>query len=164
MTFRTEGEIVGAVNAARDLTNLVISYLTLYRKYAQGMRGVTIPDDPYTVVFLPMIGESTIQVKLVHTQTSSHQEPMYYDVDDDNYNESWGASNISHETTVFTESLEENIILIPFGRLLTSRENMELDIKRFAEIEKKRLHEMDRESKITAYQEAIRQLQEGSTR
>lgn len=159
MTFRSEGDIVYASNAAQNLTNLVIAYLTLYRKHAQGLRGVTIPSEPYTVVFLPMIGEPALHVKLVFTKTSDHQEPVYYDVDDDNYSESWGASNVSHHVTVFTRSTEEASFVIPFGLLLMSKENMELAIKRFAETEKNRLQEVERESKIAAHQQAIRKLQ-----
>ncbi len=38
---------------------------------------------------------------------------------------------------------------------------MELSVKTFAEAEKKRLREANRQSKIAAHQEAIRKLHEG---
>jgi hypothetical protein len=160
MTFRSEGDIVHASNSAQNLTNLVIAYLTFYQQYANGLNGVSIPTEPYTVVFLPMIGKQELQVRLIYTLTRSHQEPVYYDVDDDNFSESWGASNVSHHVTVFSKQLEERVLTIPFGALLRSRENMQHDIQRFAEQEKKRLQEVARQSKIAAHQEAIRKLQE----
>jgi hypothetical protein len=160
MRFCSEGDIVYASNSAQSLTNLVIAYLTLYQQYANGLGGVTVPTEPYTVVFLPMVGERALHVKLVHTVTRSHSEPVYYDVDDDDFNESWGASNVSHHVTVFSHQLEEKVLTIPFEALLCSRENMRQDIQRFAETEKKRLQEVERQSKIAAHQEAIRKLQE----
>jgi hypothetical protein len=97
MTFRSEGELVFAVNAARDLTNLAIACLEFYRRYAQGLLGIWIPVEPFTVVFLPLDNANSLKVRLVYTKTSNHQEPVYYDVDDDNYSESWGASNLSDD-------------------------------------------------------------------
>jgi hypothetical protein len=162
MRFCSEGDIVHASNSAQSLSNLVIAYLTIYQKYANGLNGVTVPTEPYTVVFLPMVGKQALHVKLVYTVTRSHSEPVYYDVDDDNFNESWGASNVSHNVTVFSHHLEEKVITIPFEALLCSREDMKQDIQRFAEQEKKRLQEVERQSKIAAHQEAIRKLQENT--
>jgi hypothetical protein len=160
MTFRTESDIVYAVNAARDLTNLVVACLEFYRRYAQGLLGIRIPVEPFTVVFLPLDNADSLKLRLVYTKTNNHQEPVYYDVDDDNYSESWGSSNVSHHVTVITKTTEEQVFSIPFKLLLSSKENMELSIKRFAEVERKRLQEKERESKIAAHQEEIRKLQE----
>lgn len=160
MVFRSEGDIVHASNAAQDLTNLVIAYLTLYKKHAQGMGGVTVPDAPYTVVFLPMREEGKLRVKLVFQEYWSYQEAVYYDVDDDRFSESFGASNVSHHVTVDTERTVDKGLLIPFASLLLPRDDMEAAIKRFAESERNRLQELERESKIAAHQEAIRKLQE----
>jgi predicted RNA-binding protein with RPS1 domain len=160
MTFRSEGELVFAVNAARDLTNLAIACLEFYRRYALGLLGIWIPVEPFTVVFLPLDNANSLKVRLVYTKTSNHQEPVYYDVDDDNYSESWGASNLSHYVTVITKTTEEQVFSIPFKLLLSSKENLELSIKRFAESERKQLQEKERESKIAAHQEAIRKLTE----
>lgn len=160
MTFRTEGDIVYAVNAARDLTNLAVACLEAYRRYAQGLLGVWIPVETFTVVFLPITNADSIKVKLVYTKTSDHQEPVYYDVDDENFSASWGASNVSHHVTVITKTTEEQVFSIPFKLLLSKKEDIELTVKRFAEIERNRLLEVERESKIAAHQEAIRKLQE----
>jgi hypothetical protein len=157
--FRTDSDIVQAVNASIDLKNLVIEYLMLWQKYAQDLNGVHVPTDPFTVEFLPM-EEERVRVKLIYTKTRSHQEAVYYDVDHDNYSESWGASNVSHHVTKFTRTLSEHIISIHFSSLLRSKENMIKDIQAFAEREKKRLQEVERQSKIAAHQEAIRKLEE----
>jgi hypothetical protein len=160
MTFRTESEIVQASNASQDLANLVRAYFNIHRKYAQGLGGVTVPDEPYEVVFMPMNKEGMLRVKLVYSKTTSHQSPVYYDVDDDNFSESWGSSNISHYHTTYTTGTGELGFNIPFKLLLQSRENIELSVKKFAEEERKRLQEVERQSKIAAHQEAIRKLQE----
>jgi hypothetical protein len=160
MTFRTESDIVYAVNAARDLTNLVVACLEFYRRYAQGLLGIRIPVEPFTVVFLPLDNADSLKLRLVYTKTNNHQEPVYYDVDDDNYSESWGSSNVSHHVTVITKTTEEQVFSIPFKLLLSKKEDIELTVKRFAEIERNRLLEVERESKIAAHQEAIRKLQE----
>jgi hypothetical protein len=160
MTFRSEGDLVHAVNAARDLTNLAVFCLETYRRYAQGLLGVQVPVEPFTVVFLPLTNADSIKVKLVYTKTSDHQEPVYYDVDDENFSESWGASNVSHNVTVITKTTEEKVFSIPFRLLLSKKEDIELTVKRFAEVERNRLQDAERESKIAAHQEAIRKLQE----
>lgn len=162
MTFRSEGDIVYAANAARDLTSLVTAYLTLYRKYAQGMNGVRVPDQSYTVVILPLRHEGKLHVKLVYTSTDSYQEPVYYDLDDENRSDSWGSDNISHYATMTSTHIEEDGILIPMAILLQSKEKMEESVKTFAQNEKNRLQEIERRSRIAAHQEAIRKLQEES--
>lgn len=163
MTFRSEGDIIYAANAARDLNNLVVAYLTLFKKYTQGMNDVRVPDGNYTVVILPQNTPRKLRVKLVSEEVSSYESPVY--ADNGGYEEpefgSYGSTGqpISHYETVFTERTVDQAILIPIPSLLQSKEKMEESMKRFAENEKKRLQEIERQSKIAAHQEAIRQLQ-----
>lgn len=146
--FLSEADLVYASNAAQDLTNLVVAYFEFYRKHANGLNGITIPSAPYTVVFLPMGTPDALCVRIIHTKTDMHQSPVYYDYDDENFSESWGASNVSHYVTHSKTSIVENSIFIPFAHLLCSREKMEQGIKDFAARKEAELQEKQRRAKI----------------
>lgn len=158
MIFRSESDIVYASNASQSLANLVRAYLELYRKYANGLNGINIPSKNYAVVFQPMRKEGYLNVGLVYTRTDMHQSPVYYDVDDDEFDESWGADNVSHYTTSTTDTIIEQHILIPFGHLLCNQEKMEQSIKEFAERKEKELQEEQRRSKIRALEVELERL------
>lgn len=166
MTFRTEGDIIYAANAARDLSNLVVAYLTFFKQYAQGKNGVKVPSENYTVVILPQTEPGKLRVKLSFEEVSSYESPVY--ADNSGYEESEFGSygdtgrGVSHYETCYTTSTVDKWLTIPIRSLLLSKEEMELEIKTFADKERKRLQELERESKIAAHQEAIRKLQEQS--
>lgn len=158
MIFRSESDIVYASNASQSLANLVRSYLELYRQYANGLNGVNIPSERYAIVFQPMHKEGFLTVALTYTRTDLHQSPVYYDVDDDNFSESWGADNVSHYATVTTKTLVDSFITIPFSHLLCSEANMKKIIMDFAERKKKELLEDQRRSKIRELEDELERL------
>lgn len=148
--FRSEGDLVLAANQAQDLSSLVRAYLEMYKKHAQGINGVKIPTSRYDIVFMPLKFEHEIAVKLVFSRTETWTEPVYYDVDDDNFSESWGSDNVSHHVTKSSTNPDEIVIRIPCSHLLLAQEQMEdLIIKQAAkyradEAEQQRLDEIKR--------------------
>jgi hypothetical protein len=157
MTIRTEAQIVLAANLAQDLTNLVVAYLELWRQHAQGVNGITVPDEPYTVVFQPLRSEF-LHFKLVHTQTVTWEEPVYYDVDSDYFQESWGASNLSHHVSRWRKEIREHGLGIPFKVLLQARGQMEGSIKAVAAAVHAEEEERARLARIAELQAEIDQL------
>lgn len=132
MTFRTEAELVRASSGAQDLTNLCKAYLKLWRQYANGKKGVTVPASHYTLAFRPM-SEGHIEFVIVSTGTNYWEEPEYYDVDSDYFSESWGSSNISGYRTRSEDVINECAVRIPFACLLLSKEDMEASVKKVSE-------------------------------
>ena len=159
MTIRTEGDIVLASNMAQDLTNLVVAYLEFYKKYAQGINGIRIPTERYTVIFQPMQEAGKLAVKLIYTKTTTWQEPEYYDVDSDYFDESWGASNVSGYSIRYSNSIEEEALTIPFSLLLLSRDAMEKQVIDFANRKKAEAEEQERLAEIAKYKAKIEELE-----
>jgi hypothetical protein len=158
MTIRSESQIMAAANAAQDLTNLVVAYLELYKRHAQGLNGVTVPTEPYTVVFRPMHHEGMLAVALVYTKTVTWDEPIYYDVGSDYFSESLGAENISGYQLQSESHTEETRLSIPFAVLLLSREHMEQQVLAFATSKRNEITEQRRLAKIAEHEAAIRAL------
>ena len=161
MIFRSESDIVYASNASQSLANLVRAYLELYRRYANGLNGINIPSEQYAIVFQPMHKEGFLTVALTYTRTDLHQSPVYYDVDDDNFSESWGASNVSHYETVTTKTLVDSFITIPFSHLLCNEANMKKIIMDFAERKQKQLQEDQKKARIQELEEEIERIRSG---
>jgi len=162
MILRTEGDIVSASNAAQSLTNLVVAYLELYKKHAQGLNDVRIPTEPYTVIFRPMRTEGMLEVELIYTQTSTWSEPDYYDVDSDYFDESLGASNVSGYTTRSSSSIREYGLKIPFAVLLRSKEDMEKHLKDFVKRKKAEEEEKERKAEINRLKAKLAELENGA--
>lgn len=158
MTIRTEGQIVGAANAAQDLTNIVVAYLELYRKHAQGLNGVKVPDEEYTVIFRPILKEGYLPVTLVYTKTTTWRKATHYDVNDDMFDERLGADNVSGYTVERDTDTEEYGLSIPFKALLRTKEQMEQDIKAYAAREQAALKEKQRLAEIAQHEAAIAKL------
>lgn len=156
-TLHTEADIVRAFDGARDLTNLVVAYLTLWRKYANGLSGVRVPDQNFTVSFL-RIDVDRVHFKIVYTVTEVTQEPVYYDVDDDCFQEGYGNTNVSHYVPVFDPRLCEAGVALPFSALLQSKADMEFGIRKFAENEKKSLHQKQVQGKISELESELQRL------
>ena len=157
MPFRNESDLVRAINEARDLTNLVVAYLEIYRRRANGINGVKIPSEEYTVIFQQM-QEGFARVMLVYTKTQTWQEPVYYDVDDDNFQESFGASNVSHYHTRSSSQIEEKVILIPFAHLLLPKTEMERVLQKQADEHAVRLQEAKTQARILELEAELKTL------
>jgi len=159
MTFRTIGSLVGAANAARDLTNLVVAYLNLWRQHANGMNGVTIPDENYTVVFQPP-REDALAFTVAWTRTVTWTTPTYYDVDDDYFVESYSpTANISGEETHSELRVEERNFIIPYSALLRSEADMKAHVLATAARIRAQEAEAERQREIAALQAKLADLQ-----
>lgn len=159
MTFRTDGQIILAVNLATDLTNLVKSYLELWKKHANGINGVWVPSDEYTVIFKPTKQDGFLSIVLSYTRTSHWEEPTYCDVDSDYFSESYGgSSNVSGSISRSEDYHEEKGFQIPFTSLLRTFEGMEENIKKFAAENKRKEDELVRARKIKELEDELKEL------
>ena len=152
MMLRTEGDFVRASNMAQDLTNLVVTYLKFWRKYANGRNNVNIPNDNFGVIFLPMKKEGRLEVGILYTRTDHWQTPEYYDVDDDNYTEGYGSgdANICGYTSHSAEVHCESLISLAFTLLMHTPEDMEKSVIDYVKHEKAKEAEELRLKKIAA--------------
>lgn len=160
MLLRSEGDFVRASNMAQDLTNLVVTYLKFWRKYANGRNNVTIPDDTFGVIFLPMKTEGKLEVGLLYTRTDHWQTPEYYDVDDDQYTEGYGSgdANICGYTSHTAKVNCEIFISIPFAVLAKTPDQMEQSVKTFVATEKAKEAEETRLATIAKLEEDLAKL------
>jgi hypothetical protein len=161
-TFRTEGALVGAANEARALTALVCAYLDLWRKHANGVYGITIPREEFNVIFRAPT-EKGVDFKIIYTRTHSREVAEYYDVDSDYFSESWGSSNISGYRIEHSTSIYEDGLMIPYGALLKSKEDMEKSIIDSAERYKKEQAEAERQRQIKEAEARLRELRGDAT-
>lgn len=158
-TFRTEGQLVGAANGSRALTSLVCAYLDLWEKHANGCYGVFVPREKFTVVFSAP-SEKGICFTLVYTKTHMREVPHYYDVDDDNFVEGFGADNTAGYTIETSQSINEKSLVIPYKALLMSSEDMEKEIIAGAARYKKAEAEKEHQRKIKEAEDRLHELRE----
>jgi len=135
MLLRSESDFIWVTNAAYDLAGLVTAYLKLFRKHINGYADIRIPDEDFAVTFEPSKTEGMITVQLWWTRHYTTSTPVYYDVDDDNFSEAWGADNTCGSETHHHSSRESPGINIPIANLMRSKEQMEADfVQRAAKI------------------------------
>lgn len=133
MPFRTESEIILAVNNAADLTNLITAYLKHYKAackqcdlYEKNLLKDVSTDD-FSVTIIKLTSRNSVafvEVGVTWVATGYTETPRYYDVDDDNFNESWGADNISGYTCTTYSSEKVVYVAIPISHLLMSEKSM----------------------------------------
>jgi hypothetical protein len=157
--LRTEGDFVRAVDMARDLTNLVMQYLALWHKHANGVNGLEAPSGRYRIVFLAPSKSDEIHFEILLAETISREEPVYYDSDSDYFSESWGASNISGYTTSFSTDIVQRCVKMPIAALMQSPEQMERSVIEIAAKDKVAKAEATRLAKVAALEKELKELQ-----
>ncbi len=121
MSIRTEGDVVAALNLSCELSGLVARYLQIYRRYANGVNGVTVPSTFTVVLKQPTQGDdNTVRVNctLIHEHTTSYEVPTYYSPDDDNHVEGYGVLNVSGYEVKTNSRVEKDGVSIPWRLLL----------------------------------------------
>lgn len=165
MALRTVNDIIYAHNQARDLINLVIAYLRLWREYANGCYKVSVDSDRFTVVIQPMTSDAVLRVGIVYTKTQTWEEPEYYDVDDDNHVESYSSrANICGYRSHSEDVTCEKYFTIPVKHLLLNQTDMIKLIKDFAVKAKTEEAEALRLSKIAALESQLEKLKSGAAK
>lgn len=163
MFLRNESDFVYAFNAAQDLTALVATYLIEFRRYANGLNGVNVPKEPFTVVLQKIKEDRRVVVTLVSTRTEFHRSPVYYDYEDDNFVEGYGAhTNVSHYTTSSSRSTQEDCIEIPMSVLMLTKEKMVESIKSFAATKNAEIKAAKDEARIRQLQAEIDKIRNDS--
>lgn len=164
MMLRSEGDFILASNMAQDLTNLVMQYLRLWRKHANGRSNVTVPKENFCVIFTKMKEQGYVNFKIIYTYTTYSDEPVYYDTDSDYFNESWGASNISHHVKVREDHLTEEHYSLPIRALMMPPDKMEAAIKQFVIDDQARINEINRLKRITELEKELGTLKSNDSK
>lgn len=157
--IRSESDVILAINMARDLEGMVTGFLIIWRKYANGLFGVTIPDTKFSITLCSpkqdVNGQCIVSVKLHYSQTHTYSVPVYYDSDSDHFSESWGASNISGYTSSSDTEYQSIIIDIPVNLLLHTESKLIDNIKNIAAVENTRIKNEHRKTEIEHLQKKI---------
>lgn len=155
--LRSESDIVSAVNGSRDLIGLAVTFLKLWRKHANGVNNVTIPNEDFNLVLMPLKKEGMLSVGLFYTRTDHWSTPTYYDVDDDMYVESYSSSaNISGSESHSKDVRCDKFIDLPFKMLMSPK--MEVDIIQLAEADKIKKSQAAKVEKIAALERQLSKL------
>jgi len=121
MSLLTIGCLIRAANAAKDLQAMAANFFLNQRKYANGVNGVVVPDEPFVVV--PVGVKGTIEVPriefaLVWTEHQTWQVADYLSLDHESFSESWGADNSNGYHTESRECQRERRITVVAAQLL----------------------------------------------
>ena len=164
MMIRSDGDIVRTVNTARDLTGLVVTFLKLWRKNANGVNDVSIPSEDFNVAFMPLKKENMLSVGLFYTRTDHWTTPTYLDPDDDMYVEGYGSgdSNISGYSSHSSDVRYDMYVEIPFKMLMST--TIEADIKQIAATDKAKKKEAARLTEIADLEAKLAELLSESTK
>lgn len=160
MSLRTIGDLISAADAAQDLQARGRGFLLNWRKHANGVNGVTIPNEEFVVVPEAVAKGSPddphLAFALVWIERTSWQVAEYFDADDDDFDESWGANNIRGYSIQTSQSTRDMHINVPAGFLLVDEAEQVKRLKALkanadkAEKERQRLAEIARLQKELA--------------
>ncbi len=120
--FYNEGQIVKAFNDSRDLKNLVLMFLGLYKSIANKVNGINLTNESIRFVYLHSItnvNEPIIKVSLQNTETASYSN-FVPDLDPDY--EGYGTPG--HYEESFSSHVIFSSIDIPIRLLLLTKEEM----------------------------------------
>ncbi len=154
----TEGQIIHAANAARDLGALVLRYIELFREHANGYNDVRIPDGALFIGFRAQKKEGFLCV-VVHKKsevTNSHEEryePSGYGVTSDSTDDMGYATRTVYSTHNVYQSKG---IDIPMAALL----QVDLDawFKALAKKIAAAKAEADRQGEVDRLEKRLREL------
>jgi hypothetical protein len=158
MLIRSEGDIVLACNLSKDLTQIIGKYLELRRKIADGVNGIRLYPNFDLVLQTPK-EQGWISVKIVQTNTYYKWVPTYYDVDDDRFQEGFGANNESGGYNETFNDLKESFLSIPMRIAFMNEEQMIEYIKGEKSRYEKRIAEERRKNKIAQLKSELNQLE-----
>jgi hypothetical protein len=125
--IHSEQDLVHAVASAVELQNRAYAILLLIRKHANNVF-ISIPSEKMVVSIEGMsqneAGVTYIDVACYYEVSSTHHVTHYYDSDDDNYREGWGADNTCGTSTYTTQSPEQRHYKLPFHYFRKTEEDL----------------------------------------
>lgn len=161
MSFHTEGQIIYAVNGARDLTEFVEMYLKLWRKLANGALGVTVPSDELYVRFQPLNNPDFVNVSVkfrieTEQRTPIHDPPSDYD------SETMGSMlcrrEPSHYHTSIDYYMDNGSYRIPMEDFFKTEEELKVKFQALADQDKKDKKEKEKQEEIKRLEERLANL------
>ena len=156
--IRSPSDVVLAANYAMDLAALVVQYLELWRKHANGRNDVVIPSGKFNVAFKPVTNPDQLDVVLFHTVYYSTSTPNY-DYDDDEVYHPLGSSPEPTSYSYSSGSYEkETAIGVSMASILKSPEQMETDILDFVKRDDAAKAEAAKQARIDQLQKELADL------
>lgn len=168
MSLRTDGDFVAASNAACELSALVARFLSAYRKHANGANGVKVPNGDFTVVLKkPKLGANDVVrvcCELIYKHTTTYETPRFFEPDDDNYSEGFGASIVIGYDLHSEASIESSGYLIPWHLLRLSDELLRKHLLNVASAHADRQEEEARQAEISRLKQQLAALEIAQTK
>ena len=123
MSLRTIGCLVEAANGSKDLCAMAANYFTNWRTYANGVNGVSVPYESFSVIVVRVSGTADVPqiiFAIIWTEFDLWEVDDYLGPDDDFYDDSCGADNTCG-THVESESHQRHLrFKVPASHLLLS--------------------------------------------
>ena len=134
MPIRTKEQLILAGSQSIDITSLVSKYLTslekaAYSKHYKGYRNPVRVKAPFVVTIINVF-ENSLTVGISGTATITCETPTYYGPDDESFSEGYGSSNISGYTSHTYNKPVDQTLIVPFGCLLRTEEQMWEDVNK----------------------------------
>jgi hypothetical protein len=125
--IHSEQDLVHAVASAVELQNRAYAILLLIRKHANDVF-IPVPSEKMVVSIKGMTqtegGGTYIHVGCYYETSSTHHVTHYYDSDDDNYQEAWGADNTCGSCAYISQSPEQQHYKIPIWVFRKTEEDL----------------------------------------
>ncbi|AVH85049.1 hypothetical protein RsoM2USA_121 [Ralstonia phage RsoM2USA] len=161
---RTPGDIIRAVNEISDVTQLIETYLLLWRKHCNGINDITIPSEKFLIQItgFSLTENNTEQVifNLIHLKDLSYS----YDVDEPCYDLGsgpWdgvdGVLGYSRRSVYQTDyKWKFKKLALPFTCILD--ENIEDTLIKKAEADRKEKERLEKERQISKLEKELAKL------
>ncbi len=79
MYYLTASHVREVIHTSSVTTELIVTFLKMWREYANGHNGVSVPRGGFTVSIRPSAGSETISVIVTETPHDYFPTPTYYD-------------------------------------------------------------------------------------
>ena len=162
MSLRTIGSLIGATNGAKDLLGMAANFFVNLREHANGIDGVTVPNEPFVVVPFAVVGTAEVPrltFAIVWTERTTWQVTDYLSPDDDSFSEAWGSDNSCGYHIESKESQREKRVTITAEHLLMPNDKQVEMMRRWKSDDDAKSKECVRNSRIEELQKQIATLQ-----
>lgn len=156
--FPSEGEVVRAINASRDLGSIVQHRLELFRKYTNGWNGVTVYDQFWFRVNKPH--EKVVSVTIFKRAESHHSR--IEEITEGGYG--WGCGDEepdTHRCVTWTEErYEQQTIHLPLGWFLMEEKAFEDMLINQRDKKEREKQEAKRLARIKELEDELKELED----
>jgi hypothetical protein len=160
MVIQDKNDVINALETVALLNALAMRFLTTYKQYANGVGGITIPDEILSVEVKSPTDQNKRSVMAMCTVTYrdvvTHDVPVYRRNDYGYDSFSWQGG--TEYTSVTKTEIKQQVILIPLATFTMIEPQVVEAVQTWARVDKQRLAEQARQQEISQLQARLREL------